>query len=86
MEKSMVWAGLKFHHVSSDKIIMKCILDIKKCLLQRLTRSMEPDSHEGYDEFIGYEAFCERCIPHDLSPQYRKILLSEKPLPWVIKG
>jgi hypothetical protein len=65
---------------------MKCILEIRKCLMQKLTGRMKSDSTEGYDEFVGYEAFCEQCLPRDLSPQYRNILLAEKTLPWVIKG
>jgi hypothetical protein len=65
---------------------MKCILDITKCLMQRITGRMQPDPTEDYDEFVGYEAFCSQCLPRDISPQYRNILLSEKTLPWVIKG
>ena len=78
--------GLKFLHIYSDENNMKCILGVTKCLMRKITGRTDPDSTEGYDEFVGYEAFCEQCLPCDLSPQYRNILLSEKNLPWVIKG
>ena len=65
---------------------MKCILDVTKCLMQKIAVRIQSDSDEQYDEFVGYEAFCEQCLPRDLSPQYRNILLAEKTFPWVIKG
>ncbi|HMK49362.1 MAG TPA: hypothetical protein VK435_04870 [Thermodesulfovibrionales bacterium] len=65
---------------------MKCILNVTKCLFQKVTGGMKEETDQSGDAFIGYEAFCEQCLPDNVSPQYRGILISEKTLPWVIKG
>jgi hypothetical protein len=80
------FSQLKFLCVRSDDISMKCILNVTKCLFQKVSGGIRQKADECDDDFIGYEAFCEQCLPDNVPLQYKQILLSEKTFPWVKKG